>query len=147
MSYSHADRKWATWLHRSLESYRTPRRLVGSEGLHGAVPARMAPIFRDRDELSSSTDLSESIEEALSDSESMIVVCSPDSARSPWVNEEIRHFRSLGKGHRIYCLIVGGDPQSRDHEQACFPAAVLEGSGEHGAEPLAADVREWADGK
>ena len=147
MSYSHADRKWSAWLHRSLESYRTPRRLVGTEGLHGAVPARIAPIFRDRDELSSSADLSESIKEALADSESMIVVCSPDSARSPWVNEEIRYFRSLGKGHRIYCLIVGGDPQSNDPEQACFPAAVLEGSGEHDAEPLAADVREWADGK
>jgi len=75
------------------------------------------------------------------------VVCSPDSARSSWVIEEIRYFRSLGKGHRIYCVIVGGDPQSRDQEQACFPAAVLEGSGEHDAEPLAADVREWADGK
>ena len=147
MSYSHADRKWSAWLHRSLESYRTPRRLVGTEGLHGAVSARMAPIFRDRDELSSSFDLSESIKEALADSESMIVVCSPDSARSPWVNEEIRQFRSLGKGRRIYCLIVGGDPQSNDPEQACFPAAVLEGSADHDAEPLAADVREWADGK
>jgi tetratricopeptide (TPR) repeat protein len=147
MSYSHADRRWAAWLHRSLESYRTPRLLVGTEGLHGAVPARMAPIFRDRDELSSSSDLGESIKEALADSESMIVICSPDSASSPWVNEEIRHFRSLGKGHRIYCVIVGGNPQSNEPEQACFAAAVLEGSGEHDAEPLAADVREWADGK
>ncbi len=147
MSYSHADRKWAAWLHRSLESYRTPRFLVGTEGLHGAVPARMAPIFRDRDELSSSSDLGESIKEALADSESMIVICSPDSASSPWVNEEIRHFRSLGKGHRIYCVIVGGNPQSNELEQACFAAAVIEGSGEHDTEPLAADVREWADGK
>ena len=29
ISYSHSDEKWARWLHRSLENYRVPKRLVG----------------------------------------------------------------------------------------------------------------------
>mgnify|MGYP001812286981 CR=1 FL=1 len=147
ISYSHADQKWAAWLHRALESYRTPWRLVGKQGLHGAVPARMTPIFRDRDELSSSADLSETIQQALAESESLIVICSPNSVDSHWVNEEIRYFRSLGRGDRIYCLIVAGDPQASDPGQCCFPAALLEKHGDHAAEPAAADIRKWADGK
>lgn len=147
ISYSHADQKWAAWLHRTLESYRTPWRLVGKQGQYGAVPARMVPIFRDRDELSSAADLSETIQEALADSESMIVICSPNSVDSHWVNEEIRYFRSLDKGHRIYCLIVDGDPQASDPGQSCFPAALLEKTENHITEPAAADVRNWADGK
>jgi len=146
MSYCHADESWAAWLHKSLESYRVPKRLVGLAGLHGPVPAKLSPIFRDRDELSSAGDLSEKITDALSDSETLLVVCSPSAARSRWVNEEIRHFRSLG-GRRIYCVIVDGDPQSSDPQHACFPAALLEGENGKVAEPLAADVRKWADGK
>lgn len=146
MSYCHADHKWAAWLHRSLESYRLPKRLVGTHGLHGVVPARLAPVFRDRDELSTASDLSAKIKEALADSETLIVVCSPAAVRSRWVNEEIHHFRLLG-GRRIYCVIVEGDPQASDPQHGCFPAALLESEGRHLLEPLAADVRREADGK
>lgn len=146
MSYCHADRKWAAWLHRSLESYRLPKRLAGSTGLHGIVPARLVPIFRDRDELSSASDLSAKIKEALSDSEALLVVCSPAAARSRWVNEEIHYFRSLG-GKRVYCVIVEGDPLASDHQHCCFPPALLESEDHHLFEPLAADVRKQADGK
>ena len=119
MSYCHADESLAVWLHKSLESYRVPKRLVGSAGLHGPVPAKLSPIFRDRDELSSAGDLSSKIKDALSDSETLLLVCSPSAARSRWINEEIRYFRSLG-GRRIYCVIVDGDPQSSDPQIACF---------------------------
>ncbi|MFC1740273.1 TIR domain-containing protein [Pseudomonadota bacterium] len=146
MSYCHADEAWAGWLHKSLESYRVPGRLAGQAGLHGPVPEKLSPIFRDRDELSSSSDLSAKIKEAIADSESLLVVCSPAAARSMWVNEEIRHYRSLGK-RRIYCVIVEGDPQSADPQHACFPAALLEGETHQHKEPMAADVRKWADGK
>jgi hypothetical protein len=146
MSYCHADQSWAAWLHKSLESYRVPKRLVGMAGLHGIVPARLVPIFRDRDELSSASDLSGKITDALDDSESLLVICSPAAACSKWVNEEIRYFRSLGRG-RIYCVIVDGDPQASDPHHACFPAALLEDENHHFFEPLAADVRKQADGK
>jgi tetratricopeptide (TPR) repeat protein len=147
ISYSHVDEKCAAWLHRALESYRVPSRLVGSTGAHGKVPRRLTPVFRDRDELTASADLGENIKAGLADSESLIVLCSPDAARSKWVNEEIRYFRELGKGGRIYCLVVSGDPQSSDPGQCCFPPAILEGPDGEAREPLAADVRKWADGK
>ena len=46
ISYSHRDKRWAEWLHSQLETYRIPRRLVGTPGRDGAVPARLFPIFR-----------------------------------------------------------------------------------------------------
>jgi hypothetical protein len=147
LSYCHVDESWAAWLHKSLESYRVPRRLVGQSGSHGTVPARLTPIFRDRDELSSGVDLSEHIKDALADSESLLVVCSPNAVQSRWVNEEIRHFRSLGRERRIYCIIVDGDPQASDPQLGCFPPALLEHEDNQQAEPMAADVRKWADGK
>jgi len=147
MSYCHADQRRAAWLHRALESYRVPRRLVGTTGLFGALPRRLAPIFRDREDLSSAADLSETIKQALADSESLIVICSPGAAQSRWVNEEIRHFRSLGKGSRIHCVIVDGDPLAADSQQACFPPALTEGLDGRAREPLAADIRNGADGR
>jgi hypothetical protein len=80
-----------------LESYRLPRKLVGTSAGAGKVPARIRPVFRDRDELSSTSDLGETVKQALSDSENLIVVCSPEAAASFWVNEEIRQFASLGR--------------------------------------------------
>ena len=149
MSYCHADETWAAWLHKSLESYRVPKRLVGTQGSHGLVPARLVPIFRDRDDLSSSSDLSSKIKAALADSEFLIVICSPDAAKSKWVNEEIRHFRSLGRQENIYCVIVDGEPEpgASGSDRPCFPAALLECAEQQLVEPLAADVRDQAGGK
>ncbi len=144
VSYSHRDSRWATWLHRALESYRIPRKLVGTKAGSGEVPARIRPVFRDRDDLSSASDLGHTVQHALSDSENMIVVCSPDAVASHWVNEEIRQFARLGKQDRIFCVIVDGEPPGVETASTCFPAALAEIGLQ---EPLAADVRKWADGK
>ena len=77
ISYSHEDDKWADWLHRSLESYRPPKHLVGEVTDHGPVPKRLAPIFRDRAELSTATDLGVVLNEALEQSFCQLVICSP----------------------------------------------------------------------
>ena len=45
ISYSHRDREWADWLHRRLESYRVPKKLVGALTREGSVPRRLTPIF------------------------------------------------------------------------------------------------------
>jgi len=144
ISYSHRDEQWVSWLHRALESYRLPRKLVGNKTSAGVVPARIRPVFRDRDDLSSASDLSSTVKQALSDSENLIVVCSPDAAASRWVNEEIRHFAGLGRQNRIFCVIVDGEPASAGTVSTCFPAALAEIGLQ---EPLAADIRKWADGK
>src|SRR6478609_6009965 len=86
ISYSHRDEHWATWLHRSIETYRVPRHLVGRDTPHGSVPARLAPVFRDRDELASSHQLGATLNKALQESQFQIVICSTSSAKSHWVN-------------------------------------------------------------
>ena len=147
ISYSHQDRDWSAWLQRALESYRVPKRLVGTQGEFGPVAARLAPVFRDREDLSSASDLTSKVKESLESSESLIVICSPAAAKSTWVNEEITYFRSLGKEDRILALIVDGDPQSEDPAKQCFPSALTVNADGSPCEPLAADARKWADGK
>ena len=117
ISYSHEDNKWAAWLHRSLESYRLPKHLVGEVTDHGPIPKRMAPVFRDRAELSTATDLGEVLNKALEESACLLVICSPGAARSRWVNEEILAFKRLGREDRIFCLIVGGEPNADDRPE------------------------------
>jgi len=111
--------------------------------------ARLPPVFRDREELAASSDLAQSVREALQESASLIVICSPEGARSKWVNEEIRAFTALGRRDRIQCLIVAGIPnRSRvpggDAELECLPPALFEGGGR---EPLASDIRPGRDGR
>ncbi|MFZ9311193.1 MAG: TIR domain-containing protein [Arenimonas sp.] len=144
ISYSHSDEAWARWLQRALESYRLPKSLRQSQP---HLPARLFPIFRDRDELASGGDLSESIRKAMDDSDALIVVCSPAARVSHWVNEEIRRFRASGRGDRIFCLLVAGNPDPHSPDCA-FPAAILQDeSGNIIHEPLAADATPGGDGK
>jgi tetratricopeptide (TPR) repeat protein len=144
ISYSHQDGRHASWLQRALERYRLPKALRRA---HPELPARLYPIFRDADELASSTDLSESIQRAMDDSDALIVICSPAARASRWVNEEIRRFRASGRGDRIFCLLVAGspDPSSAD---CAFPSALLhDDDGRALHEPLAADVTAAGDGR
>jgi tetratricopeptide (TPR) repeat protein len=137
ISYSHKDAAIGGWLHRKLESYRLPTRLAGTQGEDGEVPARLIPIFRDRDELPAAGDLSETVRAALAVSRNLIVVCSPHSAASPWVAKEIATFREIHPDRPIFTAIVDGEPDE------CFPPALREG----GIEPLAADLRREGDGR
>ncbi len=152
ISYSHADSRWARWVHRRVENYRLPSRLRGSHGDFGPLPDRFGPIFRDREDLSSAGELGPKIQQALADSEALIVLCSPAAARSPWVENEILRFKRLGRGSRIFALILSGEPHSGDARE-CFPRALrfeLDADGNIGmtpAEPVAADLRANKDGK
>lgn len=149
ISYSHADAAWASWLHRKLEGYRVPRRMRAGER---DLPERLTPIFRDREDLASAGQLGPQIQAALAESEALIVVCSPEAARSRWVDNEILAFKRSGRGERIYALIVAGEPNAGDARE-CFPPALrfeLEADGSLGtrvAEPIAADLRAGKDGK
>lgn len=149
LSYSHADEKSARWLMRRLESYRVPRNLVGSPGRDGPIPAKLGQMFRDRDELPSAGDLSSTITAALNDSSALVVICSPASAKSRWVNAEVQSFRASGRGDRIYSFIIDGDPASREPGTASFPPALIEPETPGGTErePLAADARREGDGR
>ena len=153
ISYSHADERWARWLHKTLESYRPPKRLVGVQTPLGQIGKKISTVFRDREELASATDLGATIREALAQSDRLIVVCSPNAAQSKWVNEEILSYKQMGHEDRIFCLIVDGEPHSEDAEFECFPEALRYRLASDGSlsntptEPIAADVRAGKDGR
>jgi len=157
LTYAHEDGEQAKQLRRALENFRVPSALVGKETEFGPVPARLFPIFRDRDELAGSAELGEAIQKALKDSSHLIVLCSPAAAKSFWVNEEIRVFKSMGRANRILCLVLDGKPFAslRDGkpELECLPVAARRKVSEQGkiteepSEPAAADLRKDQDGE
>jgi len=151
ISYSHADNAWARWLHRVLESFKPPRG-VECPGVPADERSKpLSPVFRDREELSSAASLSEAVSHALLESRNLVVICSPDAARSTWVNEEILSFKRLGRSGRIFCFIVDGEPHGAGDTE-CFPEALRyewkDGAlSNEPAEPLAADARRSGDGR
>ncbi len=152
LSYSHADTKWARWLMRRLELYRVPRRFHGRAAPIGEVGWRIAPVFRDRDELPTTSDLGETIRAALRESATLVVICSPSSAKSRWVQEEILAFKRLHGERRVFAFIIGGEPKIEGAAEDCFSPALRVEIGADGqlsaipAEVVAADARAEGDG-
>jgi formylglycine-generating enzyme required for sulfatase activity len=151
ISYSHQDTTWAKWLQRGLEGFKIDKDLAGRETARGTIPESLRPIFRDREDFTAGETLPEQTVAALDASRALIVVCSPDSARSNYVNEEARQFKSRHPDRPVIPLIVGGKPD--DPERECFPPALKFKFDTKGrttkkkAELLAADAREEGDGK
>jgi len=156
ISYSHHDARVAETLQRALETYRIPRRLVGTTTRAGAVPEAVKPIFRDRAEMQAGSDLTASVREALAASRYLIVVCSPEAARSPWVDREIVEFKRIAGDDRVLAVIAAGEPfassASARAGDECFPEALrfaraADGQAQGTAlEPVAADLRPQGDG-
>lgn len=157
ISYSHRDKQWGDWLHRSLETFRIPAQFRSKISSSDSISRRLYPVFRDREELPTSSDLGGQINAALEQSRTLVVICSPNSARSRWVNEEILAFKRLQRTDRILCLIVDGEPNASDDpdraDEECFPEALRYALNDDGEltdtreEPIAADARKNKDGK
>jgi eukaryotic-like serine/threonine-protein kinase len=151
ISYSHSDERMAARLHRALERWSSPRRLVGRETPMGPVPARLGPIFRGREDLSSGSDLGARVTDALQRSDCLVVVCSPAAARSRWVNEAVLTFKRLHGEEKIFCCIIAGEPGASGmpgrEDEECFCEALRFRIGADGelsdvpTEPIAVDAR------
>ncbi len=133
ISYSHADSVIAKKLHNGLETYRLPKSL---RNLHDNGSGKIGPIFRDREDLPAGNDLSESVKQALEQSSALIILCSPEAQKSPWVSREITLFRELHPDKPILAALIDGEPEQS------FPKPLTE----NGREPLAADLRKEGDG-
>lgn len=158
ISYSWADAKWGNWAHRALEAYRTPKALVGRETALGPVPRSLHPLFKDREEEAAGASIGTAVETALAASEFLLVICSPTSARSQWVNFEIAWFKTHRDPSKILALIVDGEPGASKipgrEDEECFPRALTHKIDENlqitdveEDTPLAADARPTGDGK
>ena len=157
LSYSHKDSEDADWVHAELERFRVPSSLAGRLTANGVIPKRLTPIFRDRHELAAGHDLTEEIRVALSASRCLIVLCSPDAAKSKWTNAEIDQFKRLHPEGCIIAAVLAGEPLASDipgrEEEECFPPALVAKYNRRGrptgqkTEPIAADLREGKGGR
>ena len=80
--------------------------------------------------MGAASNLGAALRGALEDSDSLIVICSPNAAKSAWVNEEIAHFKLIRRADRIFAVIVDGVPHAGDavaeeqRAKECFPPAL-----------------------
>ncbi len=126
ISYQRKDEEWADRLRNKLEHYRLPSSVRKQDA---SLPKEIRPIFRDALELAGGV-LAKEIEAALQQSKYLIVICSPYSAKSPWVNKEIQTFIDLGREDRIIPFIIDGTPFSDKPDTECFPPALRSLKGE-----------------
>ncbi|MDR1859839.1 MAG: toll/interleukin-1 receptor domain-containing protein, partial [Bacteroidales bacterium] len=121
ISYKREDEKLAKWLQNKLEGYRLPS-VIRKEVPR--LPKRIRPIFRDKTDLGAGL-LTDSLRNELEKSRYLIVVCSPQAAKSEWVGKEISAFIEMGRADRIIPFIVSGEPNSNS-EQECFHPVIKE---------------------
>jgi len=88
ISYQHGDSNWARWLQRSIECYRLPK-IIRKQAPH--LPKHIHPVFCDQTDINAGP-LEKTLRSELEDSRYLIVVCSPRSVDSEWVNKEAQHF-------------------------------------------------------
>lgn len=137
ISYSHRDKDIALKLQKRLERYHMPAKLLES---HPELPKKLSPIFRDESDLTGKGTLLDTLKTNLEVSNYLIVICSPSSAKSPYVNAEVDYFiNTLHREDRIIPLIVDGLPHAKDEDIECFPPAILELDRER--EPLGIDLK------
>ena len=123
ISYSHKDKPFAKWLQKALERSRIP---AGLHRENDDIVKKIAPVFRDDTDLVNHTTVSRDLRGELERSRFLILLCSPASAKSEWVNDEVKTFISLGRIDNIIPVILSGKPKSGDPETECFPPALLE---------------------
>ena len=135
ISYRHLPLEMATArkLHKRIERYVIPKDLRrGGQKNPGLV-------FRDQDELPISSNLSANIQEALDRSQYLIVICTPETAKSAWVLREISYFLEHHDRDHVLAVLADGTPETS------FPPQLTELRGESGdllgrIEPLAANI-------
>ena len=144
ISYKHGavDSAAARALQKNLEHFRAP--LLSGIGLPGISShdnadkpkktGRIRRVFLDDGELSACAAFGSHIREALKKSRWLIIICSPETKRSPWVNLEIETFLEYHDRDHILAVMTSGEPAD------IFPDAFV-GSGSMPDEMLAADAR------
>lgn len=118
ISYQRQDEEWAEWLQHQLEHYHLPANIVAD---HPELPKDIRPLFRDKTELAGGV-LAKEIRSALENSRYLIVICSPNSAKSEWVDKEVQSFIDMGRTDKIIPFIIDGSPYSNETE--CFTASL-----------------------
>jgi hypothetical protein len=123
ISYNSKDDRWAKWLQRKLESYHIPVIIRNEKAESIRQEQGRLKVFRYRSDLNT-VSLNEGLAKELDDASWLIVICSPNSAKSEWVGKEIEFFHQLGRTKQIHFFIVDGVPHSGDPDTECFNPIV-----------------------
>ena len=134
ISHSSKDEKIALWLCDKLNGYHIPTAVQKEYG----VPKSIKPCFTFQTDLARDPVLKKSLEKELDDSQFLIVVCSPNSAKpyyvdgevKHFVNDEVQHFIDTGRSEKIIPFIIEGTPHAINPEEECFCPALLSLKGE-----------------
>ena len=142
ISYRHRplDMAIAKKLHKRIERYVIPKDLRKNE------KKKLGLVFRDQDELPIANNLSENIRIALDHAEFLIVICSPDTPQSIWVQREISYFLEHHSRDNVLAVLISGEPDES------FPPQLTEVRSPDGdlletIEPLAANIVADSDAK
>ncbi len=146
ISYRHCelDKAVAIELHRKIERFRLPGNLRKN---YPKERWGIRRVFRDQDELPLASNLSDPIEEALRNTEWLVVICTPRLPQSKWCQKEIETFKALHGQDHILAILAEGEPDESFPEGIRFREVTR--TDENGdtvtvseeVEPLAADVR------
>ncbi len=146
ISYRHGgiDQFVAETIHKKLESYRPPAKIVKNPN---CTRKRIKRVFRDSDELQLVSNLEEHLVETIKKSEFLIVICTPRLKESDWCKKEIQTFiETYGKRNVLAVLAEGEPAESFPDELLYEEVTKVDASGntivvKKPVEPLAADVR------
>ena len=112
ISYRHIepDLTIAKILHDMIEKFNIPKHLRTVSNKESSIDDKhIFRVFRDREELST-RDLSTMIEEAIADSENLIVICSKRTSLSPWCRKEVQLFKKIHGVNNIIPVLIEGEP-------------------------------------
>ncbi len=107
ISYRHAplDSAIAEHVQHSLERFTIPDKIKKKTGMK-----RIQRVFRDKEELPITSNLSETISAALEDADFLIVICSNSTKESQWVRREIQYFLQHHSRDHVLTVLAEGDP-------------------------------------
>lgn len=120
ISYNRKDTEWGKRIQRKLENYRMPATMCTERGW---ARKPIKPIFFAPTDIQPGG-LDDELKERLRASRNLIVIGSPNSAKSDWVGKEIEFFHSLGRADNIHYFIVDGVPHSNDPDTECFHPVI-----------------------
>ncbi len=124
-----SHRCWGDWLHAALKTFSIPAEFIGQiNGRGEVIPERIEPIFQDESERSEDATLSTESRQALEQSTCLVVISSPRSAQSLWVNEAVRYYKQLGRSKNILPVVIAGEPNASEGHRSpadeCFVPAL-----------------------
>ena len=147
ISYRHIepDLTIAKILHEMIEKFNIPKHLRTVSNEENSIDYKHAfRVFRDREELSTK-DLSTMIEEAIANSENLIVICSKRTSLSPWCRKEVQLFKKIHGVNNIIPVLIEGEPdEAFINELKNLKATFINSENveeEKNIELLAADIR------